>query len=124
MTDDLAGRDALPPVDDYLQAELRGRIADWPVEFQLLMTVGEMGDPLYDPTKAWPLHRARVNMGTLTLTEVPEDQQTYCEEISFNPGRLTRGIAMSRDPILAARMDAYEVSRELRGGTPCPFHAG
>lgn len=115
---------ALPPVDDYLQAELRGRIADWPVEFQLLMTVGEMGDPLYDPTKAWPLHRARVNMGTLTLTEVPEDQQTYCEEISFNPGRLTHGIAMSRDPILAARMDAYEVSRELRGGTPCPFHAG
>lgn len=115
---------ALPPVDDYLQAELRRRIGTWPVEFILLMTVGEMGDPLYDPTKSWPLHRARVNMGTLTLTEVPEDQQTYCEKLSFNPGRLTPGIAMSGDPILAARKEAYEVSRELRGGTPCPFHVG
>jgi catalase len=113
---------SLPPVDDYLQDELRQRIAIWPVEFLLLMMVGEMGDPLFDPTQAWPLHRARVNMGTLALTEVPEDQQKWCEKLSFNPGRLTPGIAMTEDKILAARRDAYEVSRELRGGTACPFH--
>lgn len=115
---------ALPPVDDYLQPELRERIAEWPVEFHLLMTVGEMGDPLYDPTKNWPLHRARVNMGTLTLTEVPEDQETHCEKLAFNPGRLTPGIAMSDDPVLHARKEAYELSRELRGGLACPFQKG
>ncbi|MDZ4308287.1 catalase [Allopontixanthobacter sp.] len=112
----------LPPVDDYLQAELRDRLATWPAEFLLLMAVGETGDPLDDPTTAWPLHRARIVMGVLTLVEVPVDQDTYCEKMSFNPGRLTRGIDISNDPILAARIGAYEVSRQLRGGTACPFH--
>jgi len=111
----------LSPVDDYLQSELRERIARWPVEFLLLMTVGEVGDPLNDPTKSWPLHRARINMGTLRLTEVPADQQAHCEKLAFNPGRLTSGIAMSDDPILTARKAAYEVSREMRGGRACPF---
>ncbi len=113
----------LPPIDNYLQAELRDRIANWPVEFLLLMTVGEMGDPLTDPTKAWPLHRMRINMGTLCLTEVPDDQQAHCEQLAFNPGRLTDGIAMSDDPVLIARKAAYELSRELRGGAACPFDA-
>ena len=112
------------PKDDYLQGELRTRIAGWPVEFLLLMTVGELGDPLDDPTKAWPLHRARINMGTLTLTEVPEDQDTWCEKMSYNPGRLTPGLEMSGDPVLAARREAYELSGAQRGATPCPFHKG
>jgi catalase len=113
---------ALPPVDDYLQPELRDRLETWPAEFQLLMAVGETGDPLEDPTKAWPLHRARIVMGMLTLAEVPEDQEAYCEKMSYNPGRLTRGLDISNDPILAARIGAYEVSRQLRGGIACPFH--
>ena len=58
-------------------------------------------------------------MGTLTLTEVPEDQEAAGERISFNPCRLAPGIEASDDPILQARRCAYEVSREMRGG--CPF---
>ena len=88
------------------------------------MAVGETGDAFDDPTQAWPLHRLRVNMGTLTLTDIPSDQQTFCEKMSYNPGRLTPGIELSGDKILAARKDAYEVSRQMRGGTPCPFHGG
>ena len=63
--------------------------------------------------------RIRVVMGTLTLTEVPKDQAAAGERISFNPCRLAPGIEVSNDPILEARRDAYEVSREMRGG--CPF---
>jgi catalase len=58
-------------------------------------------------------------MGTLKLTEVPEDQEAAGERISFNPCRLVPGIDVSGDPILSARLGAYEVSREMRGG--CPF---
>ena len=85
----------------------------------LMMTIGEAGDALDDPTKPWPGTRIRVVMGTLTLTEVPEDQEAAGERISFNPCRLAPGIEVSRDPILEARLGAYEVSREMRGG--CPF---
>ncbi len=113
-----------PPVDDYLQGELRERLRDWPAEFLLLMAVGEGGDPLLDPTQAWPLHRSRVVMGMLKLIEIPADQETFCEKMSYNPGRMTRGLEMSDDPVLAARAQAYEVSRKMRGGSPCPFSKG
>ncbi len=111
-----------PPVDDYLHQELRDRLAYWPAQFLLLMTIGEAGDAFDDPTIPWPIRRRRVVMGTLTLTTVADDQVEGCERLSFNPCRLVPGIAMSNDPILAARRDAYEVSRQRRGATACPFH--
>lgn len=111
-----------PPVDNYLHRELDERLRKWPAEFILMMTVGETGDALDDPTRPWPAKRIRVVMGTLTLTAVAEDQAVSCENISFNPCRLLPGIETSDDPILKARREAYEVSRELRGGTGCPFN--
>ncbi len=110
------------PVDSYLQEELRERLKQWPARFLLMMQIGEAGDALDDPTQPWPAHRVRVVMGTLTLTRVADDQQAACEHISFNPWRLVAGIEPSNDPILRARKDAYEVSREMRGGTACPFN--
>ena len=69
----------------------------------LMMTIGEKGDTLDDPTKPWPGTRMRAAMGTLTLTEVPRDQEAAGERISFNPCRLAPGIEVSDDPILEAR---------------------
>jgi catalase len=107
------------PRDKYLFEELKDRLRRWPARFMLMMTIGEEGDALNDPTKPWPGTRIRIAMGTLTLTEVPEDQDAAGERISFNPCRLAPGIEASNDPILEARLGAYEVSREMRGG--CPF---
>ena len=64
----------------------------------LMMTIGEAGDALDDPTQPWPAKRIRVVMGTLTLTEVAEDQAAAAEHISFNPCRLAPGIEASGDP--------------------------
>jgi catalase len=105
--------------DKYLFKEIEDRLKRWPARFMLMMTIGEEGDALDDPTKPWPSTRIRIAMGTLTLTEVPENQEAAGERISFNPCRLAPGIEASNDPILEARRSAYEVSRELRGG--CPF---
>jgi len=110
------------PVDNYLHQELKDRLRQWPARFMLMMTIGEAGDAVDDPTRPWPAKRARVVMGTLNLTNVAEDQAAASEHISFNPCRLLPGIEASGDPILHARRDAYEVSRELRGGVQCPFN--
>ena len=109
------------PCDKFLFDELRERLRRWPARFMLMMTIGEEGDALDDCTKPWPGTRLRIEMGTLTLTEIPkgEDQAAAGERISFNPCRLAPGIEASNDPILEARLGAYEVSREMRGG--CPF---
>jgi catalase len=107
------------PRDKNLFEELKERLRRWPARFMLMMTIGEAGDALDDCTKPWPGTRVRVAMGTLTLIGVPEDQEAAGERISFNPCRLAPGIEASNDPILKARLGAYEVSREMRGG--CPF---
>ena len=91
--------DALPD-DKYLFQELDDRLKRWPARFMLMMTIGEAGDAIDDPTQPWPARRVRVVMGTLTLTGVPEDQAAAGERISFNPWRLAPGIEPSRDPIL------------------------
>jgi catalase len=114
--------DKAPVLDNYLQGELRERLKQWPARFLLMMTIGESGDALNDPTIPWPAKRVRVVMGTLTLTKVAEDQEVAAEHISFNPWRLVDGIEPSDDPILLARRDAYEESRNRRSGTAgCPF---
>jgi catalase len=105
--------------DKYLFKELEDRLKGWPARFMLMMTIGEEGDALDDPTKPWPGTRIRVAMGTLTLIKVAEDQEADGERISFNPCRLAPGIEASNDPILKARRCAYEVSRDMRDG--CPF---
>jgi catalase len=105
--------------DQYLREELESRLRRWPARFLLMMTIGEAGDALDDPTTPWPARRTRVVMGTLTLIKLAENQAADGEHISFNPCRLAPGIEASEDPILKARKRAYEVSREMRGG--CPF---
>ncbi len=109
------------PVDDYLQQELRDRLADEPARFSLMMMIGEIGDDFNDSARPWPPHRKRIMMGTLTLDAIPENQDADCEKLSFNPGLLTDGIAMSDDPVLKIRVDAYQVSSKWRDGSPCPF---
>jgi catalase len=115
---------SLPPVDDYLQPEIRERVKRWPVEFLLVATVAEAWDAIDDPTRPLPTHRKRVMMGTLTLTEVAADQEAECEKLGFNPCRLVPGIELSGDPILAARKDAYQWSQRRRGAASCPFSGG
>lgn len=111
--------------DRYLQAELRARLAaaqgrDGP-RFTLMMVLGETGDDLDDPSRVWPGRRQRISMGTLSLFSVVEDAERDCERVSFNPGLLAEGMALSDDPVLRFRVETYQRSSALRGATPCPF---
>lgn len=112
------------PVDDYLRQELQDLLAQEPARFSLMMMIGEIGDDFNDSSRPWPPHRKRIMMGTLTLNAVPEDQIADNEKLSFNPGLLTDGIALSDDPVLQIRVKSYQVSSDWRDGSPCPFSKG
>ena len=109
------------PQDHYLAHELRDRLSKGAVEFCLMMVIGEVGDDFADSSRPWGSQRQRVNMGTLTLQTVADDQITDCERLSFNPMRLIDGIEASDDPLLLARLQTYEASRTARDGASCPF---
>lgn len=111
--------------DSYLQDELRHRLLtsigkDHP-RFSLMMTIGEAGDALDDPTRPWPPRRVRIMMGTLSVHEIVSDPDADCERLCFNPGLLTDGIEMSADKVLKFRVETYKLSGRMRGARECPF---
>jgi catalase len=105
-------RDAAPR--DYLQEEIRQRLADGIARFTLEFSLAAEGDPRDDPTAEWEGEREVVELGELEVLQVVEDAETPGNPIVFDPTRLTDGIEPSADPILAARPKAYSVSIERR----------
>jgi len=105
-------RDAAPR--DYLQEEIRQRLAEGIARFTLEFTLAKEGDSLEDPTAEWEGEHEVVELGELEVLRVVEDAETPGNPIVFDPMRLTDGIEPSADPILVARPKAYSVSIERR----------
>ena len=53
---------------DFLEETLSERLKSGPVEWDMIVTLGESGDPTDNPTLLWPAGRREVRAGTLTLT--------------------------------------------------------
>jgi catalase len=99
---------------DYLQNELRERLAEEPLRFTLELQIAGPGDKVDDPTSVWPDERETVAAGTLELTALETGRETGGDVLVFDPNRVTDGIETSADPILKFRSPAYSVSVERR----------
>jgi catalase len=102
---------------DYLQSEIRDRLASGTARFTLEFTLAGEGDSLDDPSSPWEGEREVVTLGQLELTGVIEDPETPEQPLVMDPMRLTDGIEPSEDEILAARPEAYSVSIARRTGS-------
>jgi catalase len=109
---------------DYLQHEIRERLAAGPVRFTLQLQIAAPGDNIDDPSAQWPADRESVDAGTLTLTSVIDDPEQGGEVIVFDPVRVTDGIELSDDPVLRFRPQAYSVSVDRRIASPEQAAAG
>jgi catalase len=101
---------------DYLQEDLRERLARGPAAFTLTARVAAEGDPTDDSTAAWPEDRERVPLGRLEITGIATDRERDGDILVFDPTRVTGGIDCSDDPILHFRPHAYEESVYRRTG--------
>ncbi|MFD2406780.1 catalase family peroxidase [Azorhizophilus paspali] len=95
---------------DFLEERLIQRTAQGPVRWDMLVSIGQPGDPENDPTVAWPENREQVKAGTLVLTAAMPQKGAACEKINFDPLVMAEGIAPTDDPILRFRSPAYAVS--------------
>jgi catalase len=109
--EDARGRDR-----DYLQHELADRLAAGPAAFTLTAAVAQEGDPIEDPTLAWPDERETIELGRLEVTGLAFDRERDGDVLVFDPMRLTDGIEPSGDPILHARPWSYAESVFRRTG--------
>jgi catalase len=101
---------------DFLFDALIARIHGGPLQWYLVVIVGQPGDPTNDATIAWPAAREQVNVGTLTLDQVESDDASAARDINFDPLVLPAGIVTSDDPILSARSAVYSQSFTRREG--------
>jgi catalase len=106
--------DGLAP--EYLQEDIRERMAQGPVRYTLYARLAEEGDAIDDPTQPWPEERERVELGTIELTGLDTTRERDGDVLVFDPTRVTDGIEVSGDRILNFRPDAYAVSVFRRTG--------
>jgi catalase len=106
---------------DYLQEEILARASS---AFRMVVVLADEGDPIDDPTVAWPEERLRVVVGRLELTGPETEREQGDDILVFDPARVTDGIELSDDPILRFRPRAYAASVTRRSGAPAPAHVG
>ena len=104
------------PDKNYLFDDLIARVRRGPLQWHMVVTVGQPGDPTSDPTIPWPADRERVDVGTLMIDHVETEAPGNCRDINFDPLVLPSGIEPSDDPVLSARSATYSQSFTRREG--------
>ena len=101
---------------NYLFQALIAGILHQPLQWRLIITIGQANDPTNDATIPWPDAREQVDVGTLTLDHVESEESGSCRDINFDPLVLPEGMAPSDDPLLSARSAVYSQSFTRRAG--------
>jgi catalase len=99
---------------NFLAEDLDRRLAGGPLVWDMVLQIAAPGDPITDPSKAWPETRQQVVIGALTLVRAEPQANGPCRDLNFDPLILPTGIAASDDPVLHARSAAYSVSFNRR----------
>jgi catalase len=112
---------------NFLAEDLDKRLAAGPLKWDMVAQFAAPGDPITDPSKAWPDTRPETTLGTLTLVHAEPQATGPCRDLNFDPLILPTGIKGSDDPILHARSAAYSVSfnrreREISEGKTQPVN--
>lgn len=95
---------------DFLEQRLIERVSKGPVKWDMVVYVGERGDPEDNPTLVWPETRRHFTAGTLTITQAMPQSGADCERINFDPLVMADGIQPTNDPVLLFRSPAYAIS--------------
>jgi catalase len=100
----------------YMFDELIASVQRHPLQWHLLVTIGQPTDPTNDATVAWPDGREQVDLGTVTLDHIESEETSLARDINFDPLVLPSGMAPSDDPLLSARSAIYSQSFTRRAG--------
>jgi catalase len=106
---------------DFLESDLKQKLARGPLKWRLAVTLAAPGDPSNDATKAWPADRKQIEVGTLTVQRAQDEADGPCRDYNYDPTILPAGIEPSDDPLLAARSSAYAKSFDLRAAEAADY---
>jgi catalase len=90
------------------------QVHEHPLQWRLVVTLGQPEDSTADATLAWPDDRRHIDAGVLTVDQVSSEDNGPCTDINYDPLVLPPGIEPSDDPLLSARSSVYARSFTLR----------
>jgi catalase len=100
---------------DFLVDELNGRLAaKGATSFDMMAIMARDGDEKKPATEMWDDEdkRPKVKLGTLAITALEKNET--CDQATFDPGILARGVDGPADPLFTARQPAYAISISKR----------
>jgi catalase len=103
---------------NFLYDELRDRIAQGPISFQIFVQVANDNDVVDDATVHWPDDRPIINLGRIVLMKPVSDNEHEQKRIIFDPIPRVDGIEPSDDPLLELRAAIYLLSGRRRRAAP------
>lgn len=106
---------------DFLNDEIKARLASGLLRWTMEVTVAEPGDPVADPSQAWPAGRRTVDVATLTVQALQDEADGPCRDINYDPTVLPEGMRTSADPFPAARSSAYALSYRRRAAEDAQY---
>jgi catalase len=95
---------------DFLERNFIEQTKKGPVQWDMVVYVGQPGDPETNATVAWPESRQHFTAGTLTISQATPQPGAPCEKINFDPLVMADGLGPTQDPILLFRSPAYAIS--------------
>ena len=107
---------------NYLEDEIRQRVARGAVRFKVVLQLAAPGDKIDDPSVAWASTNKITTLGTLTVASVVPDSEATERALMFLPALLPAGIE-SADPMIQFRNKTYPVSYERRHQSQPSGHA-
>jgi catalase len=112
----VAGQQSLSEADakakgpNFLDEELKSRLASGPIQYRMIVQLANAGDPTNDPSLVWPDDRKTIELGTVSISSVVPDSDTAQKGLVFFPTTLTEGIELSDDPFPSLRTAVYALS--------------
>ena len=114
-----AGEELLTPAQikakgpDYLQEEIKQRIARHTIRYKMYAQLAEKGDKIDDPSIPWPTTRKRVLLGVVEIRRLAANTVQQDKGLFFIPNNIPDGIRTA-DPMLDFRSRAYPISVKER----------
>lgn len=119
---DRADRAQAPAGSDYLDRELRSRLAHGPVELLLVFQPAPDSDAVTDVSASWSDLGGVKVLGRVLIERIKPDQAAQRTAV-FDPAMLPDGVAFAGDPMIEARVAAYRLAARRRLGGQPPLEA-
>ncbi|MET0637520.1 MAG: catalase family peroxidase [Chitinophagaceae bacterium] len=97
----------------YLQTEIRERIASKSIRFKFYAEIAQDGDDIGNPSVAYPPGREKVLLGNIEIKKLADNSPDGDKALTFNPLNIPDGIETA-DPMLNLRGAAYPISVKER----------